>query len=114
MKNIKLAYLVAGLLIVSAPTFVVAQDSTNTPPAAPAAPAAHPHAGGQAALLKAIGLTREDLKGLSPEDRKAKVKSAADAKFAALKAKTDLTDAEKKDLAVIQKFEDHAKKSAAQ
>jgi len=67
-------------------------------------------------LLPAIGLTRTDMQGLSQEERRAKVKDAMEKKVAELKAKKDagtLTDQDKKDFMIIEKFKNRANQGGA-
>jgi hypothetical protein len=57
--------------------------------------------------MELIGLNPKDLKGLSPEDRRAKIKAAADPKIAALqekKAAGTITADEQADLTLLQKL----------
>lgn len=67
--------------------------------------------------MKALDLTKADLKGLSKEDRQAKMKSQAETVVADLKAKQTagtLTDEGQKRLDIVEKFlahQGHAKAS---
>ena len=114
-KNImkKLAiYLTAGLLVVGAQS-LMAEDATTNSPATPGQHAPHKDRG---AILKLLGLTPADLKGLSKEERQAKIKSTAETVVAELQAKqtAGTLDAEGQErLTKIQKFLAHAKKQAA-
>jgi hypothetical protein len=86
-----------------------ADTTTNEPPAI------HKHGkgGNGKEFMKTIGLAPADLKGLSPEDRRSKIQSAAEAAEGNLKAKEaagTITDQEKTDLALIEKRLSHEKK----
>jgi hypothetical protein len=110
MKRITLLYVTAALLALGAPGLRADTTSTNTP-------AATPHKGkgaGGREFLHTIGLNPADLKGLSKEDRRAKIQSAAEATQTSLEQKQTagtITDKEKADLAKIQKYLQHAKKN---
>jgi hypothetical protein len=111
MKRILILTLAAGMLSAVTPA-LVAQVSTNTP--------------GQNSTLtpdqrvkqredrkkvmELLDLSPKELKGLSPEDRRAKIKEAADPKIAALKAKQangTITADEQADLTLLEKFMHH-------
>jgi hypothetical protein len=112
MKKTTLLYLTAGLLALGAPA-LRAQD-TNQPPAT--TQPGGPHHGNRE-FLHAIGLTPSELKGLSKEDRRAKIQAAAQATEATLEQKQaagTITAQETADLALIQKHLKHAKNAAAQ
>ena len=89
----------------------MAQSTTNsTPEAKHQAPTAEQLKERQG-ILKLIGLTPADLKDLSPKERQAKIKEAADKVVADLKAKKDsgtLTAEEQKRLDRVEKFLAHA------
>jgi hypothetical protein len=113
MKKITLLYLTVGLLALGAPA-LLAQD-TNQAPGTTHPAGEHRH--GNQEFLRAIGLTPSELKGLSKEDRRAKIQSAAEATETTLEQKQaagTITDQEKTDLALIQKRLEHSKKAAAQ
>jgi hypothetical protein len=62
-------------------------------------------------IIALLGMKRSDLKGLTPEERTSKLKSAADKKIAELetkKAAGSLTDKEESNLTLLKKFERHA------
>jgi hypothetical protein len=103
--------LTAGLLVLGAQS-LFAQTTTPTTPGTSDTPAAH---SGQTAdqrkarqeLMKILGLDPKELKGLSREDRAAKVKEAAKKYVADMKEKKaagTLTADEKTDLAKVEKF----------
>jgi hypothetical protein len=57
-----------------------------------------------------LRITRADLKGLTPVDRTAKIKTAVDNKIAELETKQaagSLTEKEQSNLALLKKFEKH-------
>jgi predicted nucleotide-binding protein (sugar kinase/HSP70/actin superfamily) len=99
----------AGLLVIGAQS--VKAQSTNSTSTEQTAPAKHKNRNG--ALLKALDLTPADLKGLSKEDRQAKMKEAAEKVQTELKAKASLTDEEQKRLDIVTKFLAHANKKPA-
>ena len=113
--------LAAGLLAIGS-SALLAQESTNVTPnagqVAPQTPNAKKKAEQRNRILAILGLTRQDLKGLTPADRRAKIKSLADAKIAQLQQKKtagSLTDKEQSDLDALKKFEQrgHAKAAPA-
>jgi hypothetical protein len=107
MKTKTLVYIAAGLIAIGAPALTLAEDSASTT-TTNAAPAVKHQRGNMQEVLKAVGLLPADLKGLDKDARHAKLKEAVDKKLAELKAKKTagtLTDQDKKDFAVIQKFE---------
>jgi len=110
MKRTTLLYLAAGLLAFGAPA-LRADENTNQPPAT-----AQPHKPRREnAFLRAIGLNAADLKGLSKEDRRAKIQSAAQSTLTTLQQKQangTITEQEKSDLVLIQKRLQHEKNSA--
>ena len=96
----------AGLVAGATPALLA--DGTNQPPktfhANPEARAENQK------ILEIVGLTRADLKGLAPADRREKVKAAVQAKLAEFKQKQAdgaITPQEKSDFALLQK---HARK----
>lgn len=119
MKNIKLIYLVAGLMAISTPQLTRGDDTK---------PAERPSRGEarekfqklspeereakskefrenmekrREQAIKDLGLNPEELKKLPESERRAKIKEAADKKFAELKKKKadgTLTDSEKQSL----------------
>jgi hypothetical protein len=111
MKRFLIITLAAGMLSAVTPA-LMAQVSTNSP--------------GQSStltpdqrvkqredrkkVLELLALNPKDLKGLTPEDRRAKIKAAADPKIAALKLKKDngtITADEQADLTLLQNFLHH-------
>jgi hypothetical protein len=124
MKNIKLVYLVAGMMALSAPQLVQADDAKLAPPPAgernrfqnlspeereakakefreknPEAAAKMEKRREEA--FKELGLKPEELKNLSDSERAAKMKQAADKKLVELQKKKTagtITDAEKQTL----------------
>jgi hypothetical protein len=61
-------------------------------------------------VMDILGMTKADLKGLTSEDRTAKIKDAADKKIEELEKKAvagSLTDKEQSNLALLKKFERH-------
>lgn len=68
-------------------------------------------------LLRILGLSREELKDLSPEDRRTKIKDATKAKLSELKAKKDdgtITPEEQKDLDFLKSHAGHKGKRSAE
>jgi hypothetical protein len=121
MKKI-LTCLTAGLLIIGAQSVMAQTASTTTSTNAPSVTPGTKHHGAnpeeRKAMMKLLGLAPADLKGLSPEDRKAKIKEAADKYIASMKAKQangTLTDEQQADLEKVEKFAAHQghKKAAA-
>ena len=111
MKKLMTVSVVAALLAICSPS-LLAQDTTNTPPNAAQTPDAAKKGAQMRQILAILGMDRKDLKGLAPEDRRAKIKDAADKKIAELqqkKADGTLTDKEQSNLALLQKFEQHGK-----
>jgi hypothetical protein len=110
MKKIA-TYLAAGLLVVGAQS-LMAQSSTNsvTPPSTQTPG----HKDGtpeqrkdRQAMMKLLGLSKDDLKDLSPKERKAKIKETADkfvADWKAKKAGGTLTAEEQTNLDKVEKF----------
>lgn len=115
MKKHILVYLTAGTLAWVAPA-VMAQSSTdNSTPSAQTSTAEHRKHDRQE-LMRIIGLSREDLKGLSKEERQTKISDAIKAKISELeKKKTDgtITPDETKDLAFLKHHSPHHKKAAS-
>lgn len=133
MKNIKLIYLVAGVMAFSAPQITRGDDAKpaerpnreqlrekfqNLSPEEREAKAKefrekHPDASANMEkrrdeTMKELGLNPEELKKLPEAERRAKIKEAADKKLAELqKKKTDgtLTDAEKQTLKNLEQRE---------
>ena len=105
--------LAAGLLVVGAQS-LMAQSATNSvnPPGAQT-PGAHKGL----AILKLVGLTPADVKGLTPEERHARIKAAATtvaAELQAKKANGTLTAEGQIRLDRIEKFLAHAGHNKAQ
>jgi len=111
MKRIIILTLAAGLLSVGTPA-LVAQVSTNSPGQnGTPNPDAHKKQMERRKMMKLLGLTQQELKGLTPEDRRAKIKEATDQKIAELQQKkTDgtITTEEQSDLAFLEKRSQHA------
>lgn len=89
MKKV-ITSLTAGLLVLGAQSLFA--QSTNTPPATDT-PAGH-HASAEQRearqkAMKLVGLSKEDLKGLSGEDRRSKIKEAVQKFMAAEKSKKE-------------------------
>lgn len=108
-----ITYLATGLLIAGAPSLMAqsATNSVNTPGAQ--APGAHRDRG---AIMKLLGLTPADLKGLTREERQAKIKETANtivSQLQAKKASGTLTSEEQTKLDRIEKFLAHASHKAA-
>ncbi len=84
MKKLSLLYLAAGLLLLgrSRPARGRHQQSPRHGQQTGAAPRID-----NAKYMQIIGLKREDLKGLTPEDRRAKIKDATEKKVAELQQK---------------------------
>ncbi len=109
----------AGFMAISS-TSLFAYEPTNSVPSAdrPVKKNADPakRAEERRKLLAFVGLTQADLKGLSPEDKKAKVKAAVDAKITALEQKQStgsLTTEEQTNLDKLKKLQQHQEKKTA-
>lgn len=110
MKRI-LTYVAAGLLLIGAQS-LMAQSTTNSVPTKPGA-----HQGDRRErmehLLKILDLKREDLKGLTPQERQAKIKDRAETVVSDLKAKQSagtLSDEGQKKLKFLENYLAHAGK----
>jgi Spy/CpxP family protein refolding chaperone len=116
MKRILILTLAAGLLSVGTPA-LVAQVSTNSPGQnGTPNPDAHKKQMERRKMMKLLGLTQQELKGLTPEERHARIKEATDQKIAQLqqkKADGTITAEEVSDLAFLQKRGEHAAAKAA-
>ncbi|MGD0815532.1 MAG: hypothetical protein ABSA83_18190 [Verrucomicrobiota bacterium] len=103
----KLAACIAvGLLAVGAQS-LMAQTNTNSFTPGTHAPGQHRPEG----LLKLVGLTPADVKGLTPAERRAKIAQAANTVVAELQAKKangTLTPEEQKRLTHLENFLAHA------
>jgi hypothetical protein len=111
MKKQLFIYMTVGALSWTAP--VLMAQSTNN---ASTTDSQAQHKQDRQELLRIVGLTRADLKDLSPEDRKAKVKEAVETKVSELKklkADGPITPAQEQDLAFLQSHAGHHKKAAA-
>ena len=106
MKRILILTLAAGLLSAGTPA-LMAQVSTNSP-----GQNEIQNSNGQKRqlerrkLMQILGLTPKELKGLAPEERRAKIKEATDQKIAQLqqkKADGSITTEEQSNLAFLQK-----------
>jgi hypothetical protein len=103
MKKL-MTYLAAGLLVIGAQS-LMAQSTTNSAPAN-GVETAKPHRD-RGAILRLVGLTPADVKGLTKEERQAKIKDAAttvQADLQAKKAAGTLTDKGQKRLDRIEKL----------
>ena len=120
MRKFIVISLTAGLLAIG-PCALFADSSTNSPansaqttntPSAPKKGLDAEKKGQQRReLMTILGVTKADLKGLTPEDRNAKIKTLATKKISELEAKQtagSLTTKEQSDLALLKKFEKHA------
>jgi hypothetical protein len=111
MKRIIVITLAAGLLSAGSPA-LVAQVSTNTTVQTETAkPTPEQRQADRRKLMKILGLTGKDLKGLSPEDRRTRIKDATDqkiAQFQQAKADGTITPEQEADLAFLQKRLKHA------
>lgn len=76
MKKL-MTYLAAGMLMAGAQSLLAqtSTDSTNSAPSTTQTTPKHRGKGGE--ILALVGLTRADVKGLSKEERQAKIKTAA-------------------------------------
>jgi hypothetical protein len=112
MKRILILSLAAGLLSVGTQA-LMAQASTNTPALTqPQKPGAQERQQERRRLLKTLGLTSKELKGLAPADRRAKIKETADQKVSQLqqqKADGSITAEGQSDLAFLQHYLQHTK-----
>jgi len=91
----------------------MAQSTTASTNSAPATPGEKHHGANseqRKAIMKLLGLNPADLKSLTPEERKDKVKEAADKYIASMKAKKasgTLTAEQQSDLDKVEKFVAH-------
>lgn len=120
MKKLIIVPLLAGLFSISSST-LLAQTLTNaTPNTGQLAPNsrgatkntddAKKKGAPRREVMAILGFTRADFKGLTPENRAAKLKDAANKKIAELESKQtagSLTEKEQTDLALLKKFEHH-------
>ena len=89
---------------------LLAQTTTNSAPSTTQTPAKHRDRG---AILQLVGLTKADVKGLSKEERQAKIKSAAqnvETELQAKKTAGTLTPEGQKRLDRIEKLLAHMDK----
>ena len=113
MKRITLIYVAAGLLACGPALRAEPPGGTNQPPAA-----VHRNPDARAQnqrVLQIVGLSRADLKGLTPVERREKLKTAVASKISELKQKqTDgsITVQEKSDLAFLESRARHGGKKA--
>lgn len=115
MKRIFILILAAGMISAVTPA-LMAQVSTNSPGQNTTQ---NPDLRAQRReehrkVMALLGLSPKDLKGLSPEDRRAKIKDAADPKIAALeqkKADGTITAEEQSDLTLLQRLVHHGHKA---
>ena len=111
MKKL-LTCLAAGLLAVGAPSLMAQSNTNSATPPSTQTPAKHK----AQAILKLVGLTAADLKGLSPAERQAKIRQAAttvEAELQAKKANGTLTPEGQKRLNHIEKWLANHPKPAA-
>jgi hypothetical protein len=111
MKKWIFISLTAGLLAMS-PSALLAQSSTNSTPNSGATTPSPKKGADRAKVLAILGMTNKDLKGMAPEDRRAKVKDAAEKKITELeqkKAAGSLTTKGQSDLDTLKKFVSHGK-----
>ncbi len=113
MKKLVIITMAAGFMAISS-TSLFAYEPTNSVPSAdqPVKKKVDPakRIEERRKFLASVGLAQADLKGLSPQNRKAKVKAAVDAKISALEQKQSagsLTTEEQTNLAKLKKFEQH-------
>ena len=120
MKRFITVSLTAGLLAIGS-SALLADSATNS--TANSAQTVTPSAPAKASdtekktqerrrFMALLGVGKGELKGLSPEDRKTKIKSLADKKISELEAKQtagSITDKEQSDLSLLKKFEKRAK-----
>jgi hypothetical protein len=112
MKRIVILTLAAGLLSAGVPA-LMADASTNSPgQTVTQTPNAQSRQADRRKLMKILGLTSKDLKGLTPEDRRAKVKDATNQKISQLQVKVadgSISTEEQSDLAFLQQSLQHGK-----
>ncbi|HEY3854373.1 MAG TPA: hypothetical protein VGO67_08285 [Verrucomicrobiae bacterium] len=113
MKRLIILTLAAGMLSAGTPA-LLAQVSTNTPTQANSSkPTPEQRKADRARLMKLIGLSGKELKSLSAEERRTKIKEATDQKIAELKQeKTSgtLSADGASDLAFLESHGKHAHK----
>jgi hypothetical protein len=109
MKKL-ITYMAAGLLVVGAQSLLAQSTNTNSVPPNTQTPGAQRRAH-MAGILKLLGLKPADLKGLTREERQAKIKETANtvvAELQAQKAGGTLTAEGQTRLDRIEKFLAHA------
>jgi hypothetical protein len=115
MKRIIVLTLAAGLLSVATPT-LVAQVSTNTPGQSESLkPTREQRQADRRKLMKILGLSGKELKGLPADERRTKIKDATDQKIAQLKqekASGTITAGGEADLAFLESRPKHGKRKA--
>jgi len=121
MKKFMTVSLAAGLLAICT-SALRADDTTNSPATSAPTTTTTPSVPKKALdpekralqrreLMSILGLTRAELKGLTTEDRNAKIKTLADKKITELEAKQtagSITSKEQSNLALLKKFEHRA------
>jgi uncharacterized protein (DUF305 family) len=114
MKRNLFLCLTAGLLAWTAPALVA--QSTNAPSTLQNQTPTADRRANRKELLRILGLDAQDLKSMTPEDRRAKIKDATAQKLSELKQEKDagtITDQGQKDLAFLQAHMGHHAKAAA-
>jgi hypothetical protein len=114
MKRIVVITLAAGLLSAGTPA-LVAQVSTNSPGQNETQSSKSQKQADRHKLMGILGLDAKELKGLTPQERRAKIKDASDQKITELQQKKTagtITPQEQSDLAFLQQQQQHRPKKA--
>ncbi len=106
MKRVLILTLAAGLISAGTPA-LLAQVSTNTPGQNESQTSSlQKRQADRRKLMKILALDPKELKGLTPQERRAKIKEATDQKIVELKQKKaggTITAEEQSDLAFLEK-----------
>jgi hypothetical protein len=116
MKRILILSLAAGMLSIGTPALLAQVSTNSTGQSATQQPDPQQRQQDRRRLYKILELNPKDLKGLSPEERRAKVKDATDQKISQLEQKKTagtITPEEQSDLTFLESHQKHGKKKAA-
>ncbi len=105
MKRITLFYALAGLLIAAVPALRAEPAPTNQN-------SALARRAENQRVMEIVGLNRAELRGLTPEERREKMRTAIEAKITELKQKESngsISPLEKSDLTLLEKRVHHGK-----
>ncbi len=113
MKRILILSLAAGMLSVGTPALLAQVSTNSTGQTVTQTPTGQERAANRHKLLKLLGLDAKELKALTPEERRTKIKDATDQKIAQLqqqKADGTITADGQSDLAFLQNSLKHGKR----